>query len=426
MGTLMLLNKQRALGFMLQHQLDAIVATSPLNVTYLSDYYCWIDSQLKDYMRTPGGSGHLIPSYAVLPRNESPALVLHSIFALNAADIGVKDLYLFGDPIIDNTFEPKAMSESHRRIFEHLRSSQRQASPVDALFSILKDRGLTRSRIGLEMEALPPGMKEHILQAFPHAEFRDCSDLLRLIRMVKSTEEIMRLKRSAEIAEAAAAEALAIAGPGVHTSEIAQHYRVSVAKQGADFDHFVFCYCGLGVASEPDYQLASHDVMYVDFGCSYRRYASDTGTTLALSEPPDAVLKKHEALRECIQAGVDAMRPGVNASAVQAAMAQVIADHKINASFPHGHGLGLEACEYPLIVPDNGKRIRDGCVDLAADLPLEPNMVINLESRSFILGVDSIHTESSFLVTATGSEPLARQDRSTPVWPRHAQAARRS
>jgi len=73
-------------------------------------------------------------------------------------------------------------------------------------------------------------------------------------------------------------------------------------------------------------------------------------------------------------------------------MTDFLARHGITACFPHGHGLGLELRDYPIIVPDTGLRISDDCVDLPADLPLEPGMVINLEvlicshlSDSFVL-----------------------------------------
>ena len=36
----MLFNKSRAIDYMRRHKLDALVATSPVNTTYFSDYFC--------------------------------------------------------------------------------------------------------------------------------------------------------------------------------------------------------------------------------------------------------------------------------------------------------------------------------------------------------------------------------------------------
>jgi Xaa-Pro aminopeptidase len=136
-----------------------------------------------------------------------------------------------------------------------------------------------------------------------------------------------------------------------------------------------------------------------------------------MREPSTTLVDRHRALRECVAAGVEAMRPGAKASGAQAAMWETLNAHGITASFPHGHGLGLEVRDYPIIVADNGQRIRDDCVDAPSDLPLEAGMVINLEAMISMPGVGSLHIEASFVVTANGSRPLIPQDRTQPVQP---------
>ena len=70
------------------------------------------------------------------------------------------------------------------------------------------------------------------------------------------------------------------------------------------------------------------------------------------------------------------VRPGVKSSEVRAVMWDTLNARGITATFPHGHGMGLEVRDYPIIVADNGLRISDDCVDVASDLPFEENMVI--------------------------------------------------
>ena len=60
-----LCNRQRALDYMGRADIDAIVATSPVNVTYFTGYYCWLNGQFKEYMVKPGGSGELLPLFGV-------------------------------------------------------------------------------------------------------------------------------------------------------------------------------------------------------------------------------------------------------------------------------------------------------------------------------------------------------------------------
>jgi Xaa-Pro aminopeptidase len=413
----MLLNKARALEYMRRCQLDVLVATSPVNITYFSGYYCWLDPLFKDYMTSPGASSQLAQRYAVLPLEGEPALVVSPLFAVNAADLWIKDLHFFGSSGLDFSLQPRTLPDDARGLFDRLHQPSVNGSPTDALVSILKARGLAGSRIGIEMEGLTDNAKAELHHALPNAHFQDCSNLIRLIRMVKSEEEIRRLARAANISEIAAMEALALARPGVNVADLVGRYRARIAELGADLDHFAYGMYGLGIATEAEHTLDSSTVEYVDFGCRYQYYLSDSGTTLALQFLPEILEKRFEVLRACMDAGKMRIRPGVKASAVQAAMQQTLKEGGITESFPHGHGVGLEVRDYPILVPDNGLRIRDDCVDEPSDLPLEENMVINLEAPLFMPGVGSLHIEETYVVTAAGCRSLVPQERSHPFIP---------
>ncbi len=415
----MLFNKTRAQEYMHRCGVDVLVATSPINITYFSDYRCWIDPLFKAYMMAPGAPSDLDPTaaYAIFPLEGEPALVASPTFAVNTSDLWVRDVHIFGDHGLDDSLPMPALSDAEQRIFDILHRPQQNATPTDALLSVLKARGLTGARLGIEMEGLSPKAKDAIEAGLPTAQIKDCSNLIRLIRMVKTEDELARLIRSAEISETAAMEALALARPGQPISDVVQHYRQQIAKDGADFDHFAFGMRGLGLATEPGYILTDNDILYVDYGCIYEGAFSDSGTTLTMREPSETLIARHSALRECVEAGVEEMMPGANASAAQAAMWKTLNAHGVTASSPHGHGLGLEVRDYPIIVADNGQRIHDGCVDIPSDLPLETNMVLNLEAMISMPGIGSLHIEQSFLVAPDGSRPLIPQDRTRPVMP---------
>lgn len=413
----MLFNRTRAIDYMREHDLDALVATSFANITYFTDYFCWIDPIFKEYMMVPGASSNLAQAYAVFPLEGEPALVLGPPFAVNAADLWVRDIHIFGDNGLDVSLPPPELPDDVRRFHDLLTAPQSNATPIDALVSILKQRGLTGGRIGLDAEDLPPETHDQIARALPRASLENCTNLIRLIRMVKSEEELRRLTRSAEINEEVGMECLHMARPGTPISELVRHYRARAGELGADFDHFAFGVRGLGMATETNYQFAEDDLLYVDWGCIYQHYFSDTGTTLALREPEAHLEARHAALRACMAAGSEALRPGARASAAQGAMLQTLNDNGITITFPHGHGLGLEVRDYPILVADNRLRIKDDCVDVASDLPLEADMVLNLEAMVSLAGIASLHIEQSFVVTPDGSRPLVPQDRSGPLLP---------
>jgi Xaa-Pro aminopeptidase len=173
----------------------------------------------------------------------------------------------------------------------------------------------------------------------------------------------------------------------------------------------------MGIATEPHYFFAPEDVMYVDWGCIYRGYFSDTGTTLAMREMSPALNARFGWIRECMDAGINQLRPGVRASAVQQAMGETLHAHGPVVSYPHGHSFGLDVRDYPILAPDTGLPLRDECIDVSSDLPLEQDMVINLEAPIFMPGVGSVHLEESFVITANGCRPLVPQERSQPIVP---------
>jgi Xaa-Pro aminopeptidase len=377
-----------------------------------------MDAVTSEYMMLPGASSDLLQSYAVLPLDGEPGLIVNPVFVANAADLWVTDLYTFGDHIIDFPAQPPPLrSESERKAYDLLHESQPSATATDALLAAIHRKGLTDARIGMELDGLPARTRRLISQSLPQAELKDCSNLLRLLRAVKSQDEIELLRRSAEINEQAAKDALDEARPGRPISQVIHRYRTGIAEMDAHFDHFAYGPRGMGIATEPDYVLGGDDVMYVDFGCGFRHVLSDSGTTLALGAWPRSLARTHGALCASVRAGLEAMRPGSLASSVQRAMQEALEERGITRSFPHGHSLGLAIRDYPIVMAASGLPMEDDCVQVSSDLALEPDMVINLEASVFCFGSTSVHVEQTFLVTDQGARPLVPQDRSQPVRP---------
>ena len=411
----MYFNQERARDYMRQCDLDVLIATSPVNITYFSGYFCWLDPTIKGYMVSPGAPSRLaLPAYAVFPLEGEPALILNPLFAINGADLWVRDIRIFGDYRVDDTLAPEELPEQYRHFHDLLSSPPESKTGLDALTSVLKDRGLLRARIGVEMEGLSAQRHDEIRQELADATVKDCSNLILLVRMVKNDYELELLTRSAEINERAGMEALSHLRPGISLPDLTLIYRTRAGECGANFDHFCIGLGGLGMATEPDYKFTGKEVFMVDFGCIYQYCFSDTGTTLAMNNLPEQFSTRFEALRDCVSEGMEAVCPGVKSSTVQGIMKKKLSERGFEASSPHGHGLGLEVRDYPTIEADNGLRIRDDCVDLPSDLPLEKNMVINLEASMFLPGVASFQMERSLVVTEKGVRSLVPQDRERP------------
>ena len=171
--------------------------------------------------------------------------------------------------------------------------------------------------------------------------------------------------------------------PGKRLPELVAEVRARIGGLGADYDHYIIGVHGMGLAESADYRLQADDILLVDYGCRFENYASDSGQTVALGNLSPALTERYAALYAGLQAGAAELRPGTSASAVRAAMQTRLTEYGITTCFAHGHGFGLEPRDYPIIVENTGLRLHDDCIDLPADLPLEVDMVINLETPLF-------------------------------------------
>lgn len=365
-------------------------------------------------MIDPGGSSDLFRRFVLVPREGESAFIIDRDMQTNAAETWIDDVCVCGE---SNVGSPVGSVRDAAAELAYLPGRHRHPTTLQYLVKAARSRGLEHGRIGVELEGLSADSGHEIRWGLGTAQVLDCTNLMCLIRMVKTHEEMQRMARAAEIGKATTDKAIALCQPGVSTRELAQCFRCGVSELGADFDHFTFSIAGYGIATEPDYRLTVHDMMYFDYGCRYGYYYSNAGTTFSIQPLRKADQDLSDTVEASIAAGVNALKPGSPASAAHEAMRQVLEANGLFGQYPHGHGMGLELRDYPILVANNGQRIKDDCVDLPSDLPLEENMVLNLEVGIFLPNYGSLQNEQTFAVTSDGSRPLVEQNRSRPATP---------
>src|SRR5438105_2854127 len=137
---MVLLNRDRAVALMRECDVDAIVATSPPNVLYLSDYACWLDPLFKAYMMRPGAPAELAHNFAVLPAAGEPAFVVPGIWAGNAADSWVQDLWLHSIGDLDLSAVPSTLDPSTADLLRRVEAGRQRANAIEAVRDVLLDR----------------------------------------------------------------------------------------------------------------------------------------------------------------------------------------------------------------------------------------------------------------------------------------------
>ena len=141
------------------------------------------------------------------------------------------------------------------------------------------------------------------------------------------------------------------------------------------------------------------DVVVLDFGGVLDGYCSDLTRTVSVGAPSSDALRVHAAVLAAQRAAIDAVRPGVLASSVDAAARQVLDAKGLGEAFGHGtgHGLGLDVHEDP--------RVARATED-SPSVPLEAGMVLTVEPGAYLAGWGGVRIEDDVLVTVTGCETL--------------------
>jgi len=413
----MLLNVDRARAKMEEFGLDGLVASSPENVTYMSDFGGHAMSMYRF---------HHSQDYVVFSRDPDvpPALIVstHELPWIAEFPSWVTDVRSVG-PMQYARLEGVELTDSERR-YDELRSNAavNSASRGEALLKALRDKGLARGHVGIESGNIQEGVRERISTELPDADFEDAFDLFRVIRMVKTPGEIERLRAVAEINERSMAAVVGRIAPGVEERELGLAFLEATAQQGAVFEFWnttcgrksAYSLMSTGTFYPPSrYELRQGDLIRFDGGSIYNRYHSDTGNCAVIGEPSAQVSKTYRAVEMALEAGLEKARPGVKPSVLyetirDAAEAAGLPDYRYGRN-GYGHGIGLEARDYPVIEP--AKKERSRFVGGTSDLPLEENMVMCFETGFQQVGFGGTQVEMTYQITADGPVELIDHER---------------
>jgi Xaa-Pro dipeptidase len=398
----MLLNRERAEGVMREQRLDALIATTPENVIYVSGdesdrLFFFINMQVAALLPRDG-----LDPCLIVPGTELPYL---------AGDPSwIQDIRAFGTFYVSQGNE-RPLNEVERRLRDLLQGP-RAASLVDAVAGAVRDRGLDGATIGLDEMNVPPRTMAALKESLPRVRFLEAFNLFREIRMVKTAEEIERLRRAARINQAALQAVLAVAHGGLTDTDLRATYFKTVTELGGvprmwGSSAGPRSSCFFSVGHEP---LERGDLIRLDVGCRYQHYFADTARTAVVGEPTREQARAYGAIRRGVQVACERIRPGVRVSEVFDLCLGTIRASGLPAFERHhcGHSIGLELYEPPMVI--GGGRTSD-VFAAGPDRALEPGMLVNIEAPLYHLGFGGMNVEDTLLVTAEGAEWLTSLDR---------------
>ena len=404
----MLYNRDRLLALMDKHDLAGVVAATPENIFYLSGHASWSQNGYRY-----GGS----QVYVVYPRDskQSPALLIPGgdVGYASLDDVWLKEAYIYGRPRKHHIEDMSKLSPVERRTVELAGSDTKGPTPEKALAQLIKDKGMDKGRIGMDHFAIPITIWEKIKANLPQGTLSPASLFFRYVRMIKTPEEIQRLRNSAAINEQAINTMLRACRPGAKESELASIYKGEIAKAGGQvyWMHMAVTRGGNFPAIK-DNVLQKGDIFRVDMGCSINGYHADVCKSGCVgAEPTPEHRKRYDAIQAGVLKSVEALKPGVRPQELYETMiAGVRANGLPNYSnFFLGHTIGLEAREFPFLLgPAEG--VDDPFLPKTTNVPMEPGMTVNLEASNHEAGWGTVQVEYTCAVTNNGHEHLIKPE----------------
>ena len=367
----------------------------------------------------------------LMRKNETEALLVVQkvdIFYLSGT---AQDSLLFvpleGEPILMVRRElERARVESPLEIITGMNSTR------DLLVAILAHHGRVPSALGLELDVLPVRDYFRFQQLFQTAEVKDCSNLLRETRRIKSPFEIGLMKKAGEIGKEVYLQGANTLKEGLSEIEFGGILEATAKRYGHEgllrvrslnYEAYTWhVLSGLtgGIVSQSDSPMGglglspafpvgaslkvmkAHEPIVVDFGTCYHGYQADETRVFSIGKMDQKFVDAYKACREIHDAVLEDVKPGADCEAIFLKTLDLAGKLGYRDSYLGppglqtrfiGHGIGLELNELPFIA-------------LGQKYPLEEGMTFAVEPKIVFPGEGAVGIENTVAVTRDGYELL--------------------
>ena len=291
--------------------------------------------------------------------------------------------------------------EDARASIEGIEVVEFTSAPYDELARILGNP----LRIGIEDKSISLAEYRALKSVFPEAEFVGISDKIADLRAVKTSEEIEKITRAAEIADKSFSQLLRKIKNGVSEKELAAELDYLLRSNGADGNSFDTIIAFGSNTSKPhshptDKKLEKGNLILMDFGCVVDGYCSDMTRTMAYGDLSKEMRARYSCLLSAQQFALGAIRAGITGREADALAREYLKSHGLDGFFLHslGHGVGVEIHEEPYLSP-------------RSETILAENMVITVEPGIYFADEGGIRIEDLAVVTESGLSVLSQSQK---------------
>lgn len=358
----------RAHKIMKSYKLDGILITTPQNIRYFTGY----DSQ---FWESPTR-----PWFVVVPASGKPIGIV--------PEIGESEFKKTWLDEIKSWPSPRPDDEGISLVKSTLDDLQKTFGQIGAEF-------------GKEMAIRMPVRDLLRLKKIVKTNIVDGSDAIWDMRMIKTNNEIERIKFICSIASDAYNNLPTKLAIGDTERTVVNKLKIDVLNRGADNVPFMPGISGPGGVSQivcgpSDRTLENGDILFIDTGSTFDGYFCDFDRNFAFGSVSSDVERVNEVLWQATEAGIKAAVPGATTLDVFNTMNKIIEEGGGlgNNVGRLGHGLGLQLTEPPSHRPEEETVIKENMV-----LTIEPGM--EYEKDKMLVHEENIviHKDGAELIT---------------------------
>jgi Xaa-Pro aminopeptidase len=265
--------------------------------------------------------------------------------------------------------------------------------PAQLAADHLAKLGPKLKRVGIERGFLPADAAELMARELPGVTFVEAHLPLERLRARKTREELEFLRVASDLVVDSMLAVVASHGPGSTKLELVEALRREEVNRGLTFEYCLIT-AGTSLNRAPSDQVwGAGDILSLDSGGNYKGYIGDL-CRMAIQGEPDSELKDLLAEVDAIQmAARKPIRGGTKGGDIYVSAGEALKrSSRANSIEFVAHGMGLISHEAPRLTSHGP--IPYSAYD--ADRPLEPGMVISIETtlihprRGFIKLEDTV------------------------------------
>ena len=285
------------------------------------------------------------------------------------------------------------------------------SNPTDDLKNILDELSLKGKKVGVEYEAYGLTGRNALRlnkSLENYCNIDDQSELITKIRVVKSSEEIVYVKKAAELADRALDQAWKYTKAGASEAKILAEMQRIVLEGGGDYPANEYIIGSGHNALLCRYQsekriLSDTDQLSIEWAGTYKHYHSAMFRTITVGKSNLKHIKMHEACLEALQNCEKKLIPGNTVGEVFDVHAQTFDNLGYNKSRMNACGYSLGSTfspnwmDWPMLYTGNPYKIVPGNIFFMHMILMdsENNLAMNLGE--------------TYLVTENGNERLGKQ-----------------